>query len=141
MDGEFDSASNEYPLGILLVDSSPRKTRNRWKNVMMMSSSHFHHHVFSCISCFSWSKVHQTYVKWVLIGCRIEFPIQKVLLIEIWEKTHGDKFKIWIEKVVFSLVYFFIILTFYSTLLLFYLKKWWFIPYGWNHHLESYWFL
>ena len=39
-------------------------------------------HVFSCISCFLWSKFHQKYDKWVLVGCRIEFPIQWVLPIE-----------------------------------------------------------
>ena len=27
--------------------------------------------------------VHQKYAKWVLVGCRIEFPIQQVLSIEI----------------------------------------------------------
>ena len=62
---------------------------------------------FPCISCFSWSRVRQKYAKWVLVGCRIEFPIQWVLLIEIWVKPDGDKLKIWVEKVVFSLVYFF----------------------------------
>ena len=41
-----------------------------------------------------------------LVGCIIEFPIQRVLPIEIWVKPHGDKLKIQIEKVVFSLVYF-----------------------------------
>jgi hypothetical protein len=28
LDGEFHSASNEYPLGILLVDPAPRKITN-----------------------------------------------------------------------------------------------------------------
>ena len=31
-----------------------------------------HHHVFSCISCFSWSGVHQKYAMWVHIGCGID---------------------------------------------------------------------
>ena len=44
------------------------------------------------------------------------------LRIEIWVKPHGDKLKIRVEKVVFSLFYFFTILTFYSTFLLF-IKK------------------
>ena len=33
--------TNEYPLGILLTDPATPKTRNTWKNVMMMSSLHF----------------------------------------------------------------------------------------------------
>ena len=41
LDGEYNSASNEYPLGILLVDPVPQKTRNTWKNVTMSSSSRF----------------------------------------------------------------------------------------------------
>ena len=60
-----------------------------------------HHHIFSCISCFSWSGVHQMYAKWVLVGCGIEFPIQRMLLVEIWVKPHGDKLKIRVEKVVY----------------------------------------
>ena len=30
-----------------------------------------HHHIFSGISCFWGSRVHQKYVEWVLVGCRI----------------------------------------------------------------------
>ena len=41
MDAELNSASNEYPLGILLTDPATPKTRNSWKNEMMMSSFHF----------------------------------------------------------------------------------------------------
>ena len=41
LDAEFNSASNEYPHYILLIDDATPKTRNTWKNVMMMSSSHF----------------------------------------------------------------------------------------------------
>ena len=96
LDGEFNSTSNEYSLGILLVDLAPWKIRNTWKTWCWCQ-----HHVFSCIYCFSWSGVHQTYAKWVLIGCRIEFPIQRVLLIEIWVKPHGHKLKIQVEKVVY----------------------------------------
>ena len=40
LDAEFDSASNEYPHCILLMDLATQKTRNTWKNVMMTSSSH-----------------------------------------------------------------------------------------------------
>ena len=43
LDEELNSTSNEYPLGILLMDPATRKTRK----VMMMSSSHF-----LGISCF-----------------------------------------------------------------------------------------
>ena len=41
LDAELNSASNEYPLSILLMDPATPKTRNTWKNVMMTSSSHF----------------------------------------------------------------------------------------------------
>ena len=41
LDAEFDSASNKYPHCILLMDPATPKTRNTWKNVMMMSSSRF----------------------------------------------------------------------------------------------------
>ena len=41
LDVELNSASNEYPLGILLTRRTTPKTRNTWKNMMMMSSSHF----------------------------------------------------------------------------------------------------
>ena len=41
LDAEFNSASNEYPHCILLTDLATPKTRNTWKNVMMMPSSHF----------------------------------------------------------------------------------------------------
>ena len=36
LDAEFDSASNEYPHSILLMDPVAPKIRNTWKNVMMM---------------------------------------------------------------------------------------------------------
>ena len=41
LDAELNSKSNEYPLGILLMDLSTPRIRNTWKNVMMTSSSHF----------------------------------------------------------------------------------------------------
>ena len=53
-----------------------------------------HHHIFSGISCFWGSKVHQKYAMWVLIGCIIELHIQQVLMFEIWVKPQGDKLKI-----------------------------------------------
>ena len=36
LDAELNSASNEYALGILLTDPATPKTRNTWKNMMMM---------------------------------------------------------------------------------------------------------
>ena len=136
LDGEFKSTSNKYPFGILLMYLTPRKTRNTWKNVVLTSSSHFFMYFL-----FFVERSPPKYAKWVLVGCGIEFPIQPVLQIKIWIKPHEDKLKIRVEKVVFLLVYFFTTLTIYSTFLFFYSKKWWFIPYGWHHHLESYWFL
>ena len=60
-----------------------------------------HHHVFSGISCFWGSGVHQKYVVWVLVGCRIKFHIQRALPIKIWVKTQGDMSKIRTQNVVF----------------------------------------
>ena len=60
-----------------------------------------HHHVFSGISCFWGSGVHQKYAVWVLVGCRIKLRIQRALPIEIWVKTQGDMSKIQTKKVVF----------------------------------------
>ena len=62
---------------------------------------HHHHHIFSGISCFWGSGVHQKYVVWILVGCGIKFRIQRALPIEIWVKTHGDMSKIRTQKVVF----------------------------------------
>ena len=81
---------------IFLMGPTTPKTRNTWKNVMMMSSSHF-----SGIYCFWGSGVHQKYVVWVLVGCRIKFHIQWILLIEIWVKTQRDMSEIRTKKVVF----------------------------------------
>ena len=61
-----------------------------------------YNHVFSYISHFLCSKVHRKYATWVLLVWGIKFFIQRVLPLEIWEKPLGDKFKIWVEKVVFS---------------------------------------
>ena len=47
LDAELNSTSNEYPLDILLMGPTTTKPRNTWKNMMMMSSSHF-----LGISCF-----------------------------------------------------------------------------------------
>ena len=41
LDAKLNSTSNEYPLNILLIDPATPKTRNTWKNGMMMSSFHF----------------------------------------------------------------------------------------------------
>ena len=78
LDVEFNSASNEYPNCILLTDPSTPKIRNTWKNVMMMSSSHF-----SGIFCFWGRGICQKYTVWVIIECIIKFCIQQALPIEI----------------------------------------------------------
>ena len=52
------------------------------------------HHVFSGISCFWGSGVHQKYAVWVLVGCGIKFHIQWALPLGIWVKTQGDMLKI-----------------------------------------------
>jgi len=94
--------------------------REKWE----IHEKHDYNHIFSCISHFSYSKVHRKYVTWV-------FCIQWVLPLKIWVKNYGDKLKIRVEKVV---LLFFNIFTFL-------LQKWWIIPHCWHHHLESYWFL
>ena len=57
-----------------------------------------HHHIFSGISCFWCSGVHQKYAVWVLVGCRIKFRIQRALPLEIWVKIQGDISKIRTNK-------------------------------------------
>ena len=57
---------------------------------------------FSCISHFPYIKTHRKYGTWVLLGWWIQFCIQQVILLEIWVKTLGVKFKIQVEKLVFS---------------------------------------
>ena len=61
---------------------------------------------FSCISHFSCSKVHWKNATWVL-GWGIKFFIQRVLLLEIWVKTLGNKLKIQVEKVVLLFLHFY----------------------------------
>ena len=82
-----------YPHCILLTDPATPKKRNTWKNVTMMSSSHF-----LGISCFWGSGVHQKYAVWVIIGYIIKFCIQRALSLEIWVKTHGYMSKIQTKK-------------------------------------------
>ena len=65
LDAKLNTASNEYPLGILLTGPATPKTRNTWKMWW------WHHHFFSSISCFWGSRAHQKYTEWVLVGCRI----------------------------------------------------------------------
>ena len=60
-----------------------------------------HHHVFSGISCFWGTRVHQKYVVQVLVGYGIKFCIQRALPLRIWVKTQGDMSKIQTKKVVF----------------------------------------
>ena len=112
LDAELNSSSNNYPLGILLTDPTTPKTINTWKNVIMMSSSHF-----SGIYCFFNRGVYQKYAVWVLIGCIIKFYIQWALLLGIWVKTQGDMSKIQTQKVVF----FFLPPKLITIILLFYL--------------------
>ena len=99
LDVEINYTSNKCPLGILLMNPATPKTRNNWKNVMMMSSS-----CFSRISCFWGRGVCQKYVVWVLVGCGIKFHIQWSLLLRIWVKTKGDMSKIQTQKVVFFIL-------------------------------------
>ena len=101
------------------MDLATPKTRNTWKNVMMMSSSHF-----SGISYFWGKGVCQKYAVWVLLGCGIKFCIQRSLLPEIWVKTQRDMSKIWTKK---------------STFLLWQICQ--FNHYGWLILLKFYWFL
>ena len=63
-----------------------------------------HHHVFSGISYFWGSGVHQKYAVWVLVGCEIKFHIQWALTLGIWVKTQGDMSKIRTQKVIFFIL-------------------------------------
>ena len=65
------------------------KNEKYMKNMMLTSTPRF-----SSIYHFLLSEVHQKYAKWVLIGCRLQFPIQQVHLLEILGNPHGDKLKI-----------------------------------------------
>ena len=119
LDAELNSASNEYPLDILLMNPATPKTRNTWK----MWWWH-HHHIFLGISCFWGIRVHQEYSKWVCVGCRIKFHIQQDFLIKIWVKTEGGMSKMRKNSFFFSSSkinkYYFIILT---IILLIFLKR------------------
>ena len=70
---------------------------------------------------FLGSGVHQKYVVWVLVGCRIKFHIQQALLLEIWVKIQS---KIWTKK---------------SSFLLWQICQ--INHYGWLIILKFYWFL
>ena len=119
LDVEFNSTFNEYPLGILFKDPSPRKTRNTWKNMMLMSTSHF----FMYFLFFVEQGSPKEFIV-VLVGCGIEFPIQRVLSIEICVKPHGDKLKMRVEKVV---CFFFSSKIWWGKLILFYYFHYYFI--------------
>ena len=82
--------------------------------------------IFSCISHFSCSRVHQKYETWVLLGWGIKFFIQWLLPLKIWVKTLGDKLKIRVEKVVFS---FFPSKIWWCNLILLYYFNYYFIIY------------
>ena len=95
MDVEFNFASNEYPLSILMT--APATPKQEIPEKMWWWC---HHHIFSGISCFWGSGVHQKYAVWVLVGCGIKFCIQWAVPIEIWVKTQWDMSKIRTTKVV-----------------------------------------
>ena len=82
-----------------------------------------HHHIFSGISCFWGSGVHQKYAVWVLVGCRIKIHIQQALPLEISVKTQGYMSKIRKK----------------SSFLLWQICQ--FNHYGWLILLKFYWFL
>ena len=70
-------------------------------------------HIFSCISHFSHSMLHQKYATWVLLGWGIKIFIQRVIPLKIWVKTLGDKLKLQVEKVFLLFYYFLIFSPFY----------------------------
>ena len=77
----------------------PRYPKN--KKYLKKRDDDIIHHVFSGISYFWGSGVHQKYAVWVLVGCRIKFCIQWALPLEIWVKAQRDMSKIRTKKVVF----------------------------------------
>ena len=81
----------------------------KWEILEKMWCRH-QHPFFSCISHFLWSGIHQKYAKWVLVGCRTEFPIQWILPLKILVKPHGEKLK----KNFFFTLHFFTFLPSYS---------------------------
>ena len=109
----------QYPHFIILTDRSTPKTRKTWKNMMMISSSHF-----SGISCFWGRGVRQKYAVWVLIGYEIKLCIQQTLLLGILVKTQGDMSKIQTKE---------------SSFVLWQICQ--FNHYGWLILLKFYWFL
>ena len=96
LDARLNSASNEYPLCILLTDPATPKIEIPKKTWWW-----HHHHFFSGISYFWGSEVCQKYAVWVLVVCGIKFRIKRALPLEIWVKTQGDMSKIRTKNVVF----------------------------------------
>ena len=97
LDAEFNSASNEYPQCILLMDPVTPKTRNTWKKCDDGIIITF----FLGISYLLGIRVHKKYVVWVFVGCGIKFRIQRALPLKIWVNTQEDMSKIRTKKIVF----------------------------------------
>ena len=57
-----------------------------------------HHHIFSGISCFWDSEVHQKYAVWVLVGCRIWFCIQRLPTLHTFDGPRYPKNKKYLKK-------------------------------------------
>ena len=68
------------------------------KNKKCLKKCDGRHHVFLGISCFWDSEVHQKYVEWVLIGCRIKFRIQRVPTRHTFDGPHYPKNKKYLKK-------------------------------------------
>ena len=88
LDVKFNSASNEYPHCILLLDPATPKTRN----IIIIIT------FFSGISCFGGTRVHQTYVVWVLVRCEIKLCIQRVPTMYTFDGSRYPKNKIYLKK-------------------------------------------
>ena len=99
LDEELNCASNEYPHCILLMDSTTQKQEIPKKRDDDIIITFFQVFLF-----FLGSRVYQKYVMWVLVGCGIEFCIQRALLIEIWVKTKGYMSKIQTKEVVLFMI-------------------------------------
>ena len=97
LDVELNFASNEYPLDMLLMGVATRKTRNTWKNVMMMSSSHFFRY-FLFFGYRGPSKVFSVgnHLMWNQILHPMSYPNRN------WVRQQGDMSKIQTKKVFFS---------------------------------------
>ena len=65
LDVELNSASNEYPLSILLTDPTTPKKRNTWKNVMMTCTRWMQNLILHPTSSPNWNLTKNTgrYVK------------------------------------------------------------------------------